>query len=183
MRSTREIPSWRYASLALMLASMIVAFLALQQAAFADDVQPWRLVTVVALSPLLIPLHEMAHCLGYFVSLRSPNLITGLCPSTGAWYVVYDVPLPRWRVLVMLVSPFVLLAVIPCLAFPVINGTNAWLLAFVLLFQAGLCVGDLLTSLRIYLNVPSGAIVHNHEWTTCWATPDAVVSKALERSR
>lgn len=184
MTSTNDIKSWRYATVVMMLALMVAAFLALQQAAFTPDINPWRLVAVLALSPLLIPLHECAHCIGYFVSFRSQNLITGICPTLGAWYVIYDAPLPRWRVLVMLISPLVLLSIFPCIAIANLDSMNAWLLAFLILFHSGLCIGDMVTFVRIYTNVPAGSIVHNRGWTTCWTRqPEAAHNKSLDRSR
>lgn len=172
MTSSNEVWYWRYLAIAGLLVSMVAAFLALQQAAFASDVKPWRIVAVVALTPFLIPLHEFAHCVGYFVPLRSPSLITGICLARGTWYVVYDSPLPRWRVLSMLVAPFALLAIAPCLAFAFLTGSNAWLMGYLVLIQTGLCIGDLITLIRIYVNVPAGCLVHNRGWTTCWRVPE-----------
>ena len=168
IQSSNELRWARVASVAGMLLLLIAGFLSLQQAAFASDAQPWLLVGVIASTILLIPLHEFFHCLGYWVSFRSRKLVTGIGPSSGVWYVVYDAPLPRWRVLTMLVAPLVSLSILPCLAFSFVTGSIAWSLAYLVLTQAGLCVGDMITFVRIWNHAPRNSLIHNHGWTTYW---------------
>ena len=86
MVSSHELPWARFLSLAGMLLLLVAGFLALQQAALADDVNPWLLVSVIAATLLLVPCHELSHCIGYFVPIRSRRLVTGICPELGAWY-------------------------------------------------------------------------------------------------
>ncbi len=171
MPSSNELRWVRVTSVVGMLLLLVAGFLSLQRAASAPDVDPWFLVCVIASTALLIPLHELFHCLGYFVRLRSRKLIVGIWPVRGTWYVVYDSPLPRRRVLFMLVAPLLFLSIFPCLAFPFVTGSNAWTLAYVVLVQAALCVGDIITFIRICRIIPTGSLVHNCGWTTCWTKP------------
>ena len=171
MTSSFELRWVRITSVASMLALLIVGFFALQRAAYAQDLIPWFLVGVIASTLLLVPLHEFCHCLGYLVPLRSRKLITGLWPALGAFYVVYDSPLPRWRVLLMLAAPVVCLSVLPCMIYPFVTGSNAWALTFLVFVHASLCVGDTITFIRICVNIPPGSLVHNCGWTTYWTKP------------
>ncbi|QDU40809.1 hypothetical protein Mal4_51690 [Maioricimonas rarisocia] len=178
MTSSNELRWVRVTSVTGMLMLLVAGFLALQQAASLPDVAPWYLVGVIASTLFLVPLHELLHCLGYLVPLRSRALVTGIWLSTGTWYVVYDSPLPRWRVLVMLAAPFVCLSVFPCIVYPFVSGSNAWTVTFLVLVHGALCVGDIITFARICTNIPAGSLVHNCGWTTCWYTPPTDVTEA-----
>ena len=179
MTSSNELRWVRVVSIAGMLLLLVAGFLSLQRAAFAPDMNPWFLVGVIASTALLIPLHELFHCIGYLVSLRSRNLITGIWLAGGTWYVVYDSPLPRWRVLLMLATPLICLSFLPCLSFPFVSGSNRWVLTYVVLIQAGLCVGDMITFIRICRIIPRGSLVHNCGWTTCWTQPPVQATQQI----
>lgn len=116
---------------------------------------------------LLIPLHELCHCLGYLVPLTSRSLISGI--FRHGIYVIYDAPLRRRRVLLMLAAPFVLLSVLPALTIPFLSPAYWWACSYIALIHAALCVGDAVTFFRILVNVPRRAWIHNSGWTTCWS--------------
>ena len=61
---------------------------------------------------LLVPVHEFIHALAYRVPLGSRRLITGIWLSRAMWYVLYDAPLERSRVLLMLCAPFAVLTTV-----------------------------------------------------------------------
>ena len=125
----------------------------------------WALVTFFI---FMIPMHEAIHALGYPGGLRSDLLVVGVWMRRGMCYVVYDSPLPRNRILLMLSAPFaaisLFLVAVACLA------PSAWRpVALLLLFtHTAVCTGDLLTFLRLVTQAPPQALVHNDGWKTYW---------------
>ena len=85
----------------------------LQWAARTPEMDPWALIAILVTPAFFIPIHELLHCVGYRVPLRSRHLVTGIWRERGVWYVVYDAPLPRKRVLWMLIAPLLGFAVWP----------------------------------------------------------------------
>ena len=130
--------------------------------------QSWSLPCLLAALVALVPLHELIHALAYGCGLRSPNLIAGIWPRRGLAYVLYDSPLPRRRVLWMLVAPFFTLSVLPLLAAPFLSGPWLVPLAFFSLLHTAICAGDAATILRLLRQTPPGALVHNNGWETYW---------------
>ena len=122
----------------------------------------------VAALLLLVPAHEFIHTLAYRAPLRSRRLITGVWLRRVMWYVVYDSPLARDRVLVMLVAPFVVLSAVGGVA--VLLAPDEWRAAagFVLLVHTSLCAGDAVVVGRLLTRVPRDALIHNDGWTTYW---------------
>ena len=150
-----------------MVPCLVMAGLALRRA--AGELPPAAFVATLALPAALVPAHELAHALGYLVGLRSPRLVTGVWPSHGIWYVIYDAPLRRGRVLLMLAAPLLAFSVAPGLAACLIGGPCRWGLAYLALMHAALCVGDLLSFARIGRQVSRGGWVHNQGWATYWS--------------
>jgi hypothetical protein len=111
-------PSERIVVLAM--AGMIPWFLLAGKAleAAADLLLPQPLLAIAASTLLLLPVHEAVHALAYGQRLSSPHLWTGIWLQRGLWYVLYDRPLPRNRVLFMLVAPALYLSLLPLLALP-----------------------------------------------------------------
>lgn len=146
---------------------LVAAGLALQRA--ADGLTPAPFLAVLLFPVVLIPAHEVVHALGYLVGFGSPHLVTGIWPRHGIWYVIHDAPLPRRRVLLMLAAPFLVLSVLPAIAAVLISGPWRWGLAYLVLVHAALCVGDLLTFVRVVRQVPADGWVHNRGWVTYWS--------------
>lgn len=161
---------------------LVMAGLALQRA--ADDLQVTTFLIILLLPAVLVLVHELAHLVGYLVDPRSPHLLTGIWPAHGIWYVVYDAPLPRGRVLLMLAAPFVALSVPLGLAATCIGGSYGWGLAYLALMHAALCVGDFASFLRVARQVPHGGFVHNNGWCTYWSPtrpPQIAPSESVQR--
>lgn len=146
---------------------LMAAGLALQRA--ADGLTVTAFLIFLLLPAVLVPVHELVHLVGYLVNPRSPHLLTGIWLAHGIWYVVYDTPLPRGRVLLMLAAPFVALSVPLGLVAAVKGGSYGWGLAYLALMHAALCVGDFASLLRVVKQVPPGGFVHNNGWGTYWA--------------
>lgn len=117
---------------------------------------------------LLVPVHEFIHALAYGVPLHSRQLITGIWLSRFAWYVLYDAPLRRRRVLLMSAAPFTVLTTVGVLAVWLVP--REWQVAagFVLLIHTSLCTGDALVLWRLLNQVPKDAFIHNDGWRTYW---------------
>lgn len=129
-------------------------------------VNPWALTLFVIALLLLVPLHELIHAIAYGCGLRSPDLLVGFWPSRVLPYVLYDAPLPRWRVLFMLSGPFLALTILP-LALAALSFATAGFCFFAVL-HAALCAGDAMTAVRILPQMPRQAIIHNQRWQTYW---------------
>ena len=165
-----ESSSQRFAVLALLLSTpflvaSIVVLLGLK--AYLKS-EPAALATLLACFVTTVPLHELLHALAYPNGLRSPYLVIGVWPRRGLCYVLYDSPLPRNRILFMLSLPFVLLTVL--LAMAGFLASTEWrrILTLVLLVHTAICTGDFITFVRLVMQVPSDALVHNSGWRTYW---------------
>jgi hypothetical protein len=133
----------------------------------------WSLPSLLVLLLALVPAHEFIHALAYGCGLRSPNLLVGYWPQRGLAYVLYDTPLPRRRVLIMLAAPFVVLTVLPLLATILLSGPWLWLVTFFAVLHAAFCTGDAVTFLRLVSQAPASALIHNQGWATYWGYPAA----------
>lgn len=147
---------------------LLAGGLALQRA--AEGIPPISFLIILLMPAVLVPVHELAHVLGYFIDPRSPRLLTGIWPSHGIWYVIYDGPLPRWRVLAMLVAPFATLSIPLGVAALIAGGPYGWGLGYLSLLHTALCIGDFSSFCRIAWQVPRGGYVQNNGWTTYWST-------------
>jgi len=134
--------------------------------------EPQLLMVVLGLMVLLIPLHEFIHALAYFKGLRSPRLIMGAWIEKGMFYVVYDAPMARHRVLWMSVMPCLLLSVLPGIAVLCLPLRHEWMIlsGFLILIHTALCTGDFLVWWQLGFKVPRGAWILNDGWTTYWTT-------------
>ena len=133
---------------------------------------PLYFVAFLILLVALIPVHEFIHTLAYLKGLRSPRLMMGAWINRGMFYVIYDAPMPRHRVLLMSVMPFMLLSVLPVVCLLLLELQQEWMVLgwFLILIHASLCTGDFLVWWRLGFCVPHGAWIHNNGWTTYWTT-------------
>jgi hypothetical protein len=131
----------------------------------------WSLPCLLAVLVALGPVHELIHAVAYGCGLDSPNLIAGIWPRRGLAYVLYDSPLPRRRVLWMLIAPLFTLSVLPLFAVPFLSGPWLLLLAFLCLLHTAMCAGDAITIVRLLRQTPPGAVIHNNGWQTYWTAP------------
>lgn len=152
-----------------MISCIAAGCVCLRWAARTPEMDPWTLIAVLVTPAFFIPIHELLHCVGYRVPLRSRRLVTGIWLERGVWYVVYDAPLPRNRVLWMLIAPLLGLSVVPLLAVLTFSPSGySRAGGYLVLMHAAMCVGDVISFLRILWNIPATAEVHNSGWTTCW---------------
>jgi len=120
---------------------------------------------------VMVPVHELIHALACFQGIRSRHLIVGFWPSRGLCYALYDSPLPRNRVLGMVVAPFLAFSILPLLCLPWLHGA-AWSLVLVFsLLHTGACGGDAIVFFQLLSQVPRQALVHNNGWQTYYGGP------------
>ena len=173
-RSPRQVALAAFLLAMPLIAVAVVVFLAERvqvKAAFHES--PLLLAAFIMGMLALVPAHEFVHALAYLKSPFSRRLIVGAWPRHGMCYLLYAGPLPRWRVLLMVAAPFLVLSVAPMLALwsgvlaprPAVRA----MLLFAVLNHTALCMGDYCIVLwRILRNVPRGALIHNAGWTTYW---------------
>ncbi|MES2461028.1 MAG: DUF3267 domain-containing protein [Armatimonadota bacterium] len=166
----RSPPSERIAVLATV--GMIPWFLLAGKAmgAAVDHLLTLPLLAFAASTLLLVPLHEAVHALAYRQPLGSPHLWTGIWLRRGIWYVLYDAPLPRDRVLFMLIAPAICLSLLPLLALPFLSPGLRYGGLYLICIQASLCMADLPSAVRVLRQIPKQAFVHNQGWNTYWST-------------
>lgn len=120
---------------------------------------------------LMCPVHEVIHALAFGVGIRSPRLILGFWPSRVLPYAIFDSPLARERVLVMIVAPFLVLSLLPLLSLLWLGGAAAGLVLAFSALHSALCGGDAIVSWLLWSQVPEKALVHNNGWQTYWHLP------------
>ena len=121
----------------------------------------------------MMPVHELIHGLAHGQGIRSPHLIIGAWPSRGLCYAIYDSPLPRNRVLGMVVAPFLVLSILPLVCMPWLQGAAWGLVLIFSLLHAAMCGGDFIVFWRLVSQVPRNALVHNNGWQTFWSAQPA----------
>lgn len=130
--------------------------------------QPLALPTLVSFFAVMIPVHEAIHALVYPGSIRSKHLVIGAWMRRGLCYVIYDAPVSRNRILMMLSAPFIVLSLL--LIAVAVFAPSEWsfiaMLAF--LVHAAVCTGDFATSVRLIKQVPRCSLVQNDGWATYW---------------
>lgn len=132
--------------------------------------QPLGLAGLVSFFVLMIPVHETIHALVYPGGLGSRHLVMGAWIRRGLCYVVYDAPVSRDRILIVLCTPLILVS--SALAVVAVLVPREWglLVALCILVHAAVCIGDLATFVRLVRQAPKNSVVRNDGWKTYWMT-------------
>ncbi len=166
----REPSSAKFSIQVLLISLPLVVFsiAILQQVKGNLRSNPVQLVALLSFFALMIPVHELIHGFAYPGGLRSKYLVMGAWLQRGLFYVLYDSPLPRNRVLFMLVAPFLVFTM--SLVVLIWLAPDAWRMLGVLalLIHTAVCFGDFLTLTRILRQVPADSQVLNDGWFTYW---------------
>lgn len=133
--------------------------------------QTLALFGLVSFFFLMIPVHETIHALVYPGGLCSKHLVMGAWIRRGLCYVVYDFPVSRNRILIMLAAPLVVMSSV--LAAVAIFVPSEWRLLAILVFlvHTAVCTGDFATLARLIKQVPENSLVQNNGWKTYWKSP------------
>jgi hypothetical protein len=171
----REFSPGRFSTLAMLIAlpfALATAFLVTDQPGglrglFRDD--PLLAATFLLAVVLMTPVHELIHAMAYGHGIRSPHLILGFWPSRFLPYAIFDSPLPRRQVLVMVIAPFLTLSLVPLLCLPWLEGAARSLVVAFCSLHTALCGGDVIVFWLLFSQVPRKALVHNNGWQTYWS--------------
>ncbi len=120
------------------------------------------------LVPLLLGLvvvHELVHALLHPAYGRTPDSILGFWPSTGLFFAHYQGIWSKWGFVRCLLGPFAVISVFPLLISAVLEYGSPILLLLSVGNAFVSCV-DLLGSMFIMWQVPSGAVLRNRGWYT-----------------
>ncbi len=154
--------------LLLSLPFLVAAFAILLGLKVYLRTQPLALSSLVIFFAFMIPMHEAIHALAYPGGLRSNHLVVGAWMRRGLCYVVYDSPVSRNRVLIMLSAPFVVLSFILVVVAVFASLEWSFIAILALLVHTAVCTGDFATFLRLLKQVPKNSTVHNDGWKTYW---------------
>jgi hypothetical protein len=125
-----------------------------------------NIVTLVLLL-LLIPAHEFLHALAHPGWGLSSQTVIGLWLSKGMFYAYYEGEMSRNRLLLVYVTPYIILGMLPTIliaAIPELMQSLLWLS----LLGSVLACGDLVGAGLIFFQIPPSAIVRNKGWKTYW---------------
>ncbi|MBT3377999.1 MAG: DUF3267 domain-containing protein [Lentisphaerae bacterium] len=157
--------------LLLSLPFLLPAFAILPELRGCLRTRPLAISAYVSFLALMIPVHEAIHASVYPGGLGSEHLVMGAWMRRGLCYVVYDSPVSRNRVLVMLSAPFIALSSL--LVLVALSAPSEWRLVGILalLIHTAVCAGDFVTFARLVRQVPASSLVHNDGWVTYWKAP------------
>ena len=125
--------------------------------------EKWHLLYII----ILIPIHEYAHAIIYPKFGLTDKTIVGFWPKKFVFYSYYDGILKRNRLLLAMLSPFILLTVIPILLI-IIFRLNYTSLAVIALINPIAGAGDIFYSILIIKQIPKNAIVKNDTSKVFW---------------
>ena len=115
----------------------------------------------------MIVLHEWVHALTLPDQGAGENTVFGFYLRHVVFYTHYEGPIDRDQFLLTLLSPFVLLSIVP-LVFCALIGEAPALLRFVSVWNAMGCSADILGFFLIVVSVPKHAAIRNQGTRTWW---------------
>lgn len=113
-----------------------------------------------------VVVHEFLHALVHPMAGRSPQSVVGFGHGVG-FYGHYCGDMSRNRFLAILLTPLVVISIVPLLVSAAAQVSSGWV-AFVSVFNAfGACADMLLAGLVLF-RVPARGIVRQQGWRTYW---------------
>lgn len=110
---------------------------------------------------LIVPVHKIIHTLFYPGGLRSKDTVIGLWIEMGVFYAYNPCILKRNRLLLFLITPFIVLSVIPTVGMLLLNFKNCFLM-FIILIHAFCSSGDIFNCILVFSQVPkNGSLVNS----------------------
>lgn len=157
-----------YAVVPLLLAGASVAGAIMWSAGVSfDELFGWPLFFYFL---AVIPVHEMVHTVAHpGFGLRPPSVV-GVWPAKLVCFSHYEGELSRERFLGIMLSPFMVLTVLPTLLICAL-ALESRVLAYVALANALGAAGDLFGAALLLRQIPRRAIVRNRGWRTYWRDP------------
>jgi len=110
--------------------------------------------------------HELIHALLFPDGGRSKRTVLGVWASKWLFYAFYRGELSKRRFLVAMLGPLVLLTLVPLVLFGL--GVRWWQSEFLILFNFGISLGDVILALCLAFQVPNKAVVRLNDWDVYW---------------
>lgn len=130
--------------------------------------QPLALFVLVSFFILMIPVHETIHAFVYPGGFYSKHLVMGVWIRRGLCYVVYDSPVSRNRILIMLCAPLIVVSLVLAVLAVIVPSEWNMVAILAILVHTAVCTGDFITFIRLIKQVPENSLVHNDGWKTYW---------------
>ncbi|MGD0087339.1 MAG: DUF3267 domain-containing protein [Verrucomicrobiota bacterium] len=137
---------------------------------FLDMPIPSLLLLVIALVGLTV-IHELLHAVVHPMKGLSPRTVLGFWPSTLMFYAHYDGEVSRNRLIAILLTPLIIISIVPLVVAAVVQVTSGWA-AFLSCFNAVLSCVDMLGVAMLLFQVPRTAVVRNQGWKSYWKVAD-----------
>ena len=115
----------------------------------------------------VIVVHELIHASVHPKIGMSQNTVIGCWPSRMFVYTIYVGELTRNRCIAILITPFIMISVVP-LVFAAITQTGPFWVAYISILNALLACGDLLAAIMTFRLFPNGAIIRTKGLLTFW---------------
>lgn len=128
------------------------------------------LISLLLSFPGLIIVHEILHAAVHPGFGRSSATTVGIWPRRLLFYAHYSGPLTRNRFLAVLAMPFFVITVLPLAmaAAGTLAPGFAMAAGWFSIWNAFFACGDYFGFALVLAQVPSGSIVQNRGWRTCW---------------
>ena len=127
---------------------------------------------------IIIPLHELLHALVTPRFGTTPQTYMGCWPARALFYAHYIGELSARRFFAVLLTPFIVITVIPLAVITALDVHAPWTAAMALANGVG-AAGDLLGLFVMGAQVPRGSIVRNKGWRTYWRRRALITTERL----
>jgi len=142
------------------------------------EIMTWPLLTgLIVILILLFPAHELIHALSCPGLGLSSNTIFGIWLSGGFLYIHHEGPMQRNRLLLVLLTPYLALSVLPLLLMALLKYV-AWTpetmicLGWLSLLGSISAGGDFASTWSLLSQVPKTAVVRNKGQRSYWKPID-----------
>jgi hypothetical protein len=109
----------------------------------------------------VLVVHELLHTAVHPMAGLSRHSVLGFWPSRMFLYATYDGELTRNRCVAILLTPFVVISIVPLVVAGMAQMANVWV-AYISIVNAYLSCGDILGAGEVLLEIPANAVVRNH---------------------
>ncbi len=157
--------------LALPIGLILAGFVAYTWLKLAPTQPSLNSLNLLLLFILLIPIHEFIHLLVHPKAGWTKSSIAGVWPSRLLFYAHFIDPLPRNRLLAILIAPLIVLSMLPFLVCISLSVDSSTLFLFSVLNAVCAC-GDVFACLLILFQVPSRSQICNQGYWSYWK-PDS----------
>jgi hypothetical protein len=144
---------------------LLITFIAAVMNLFNTIVIDLRFLVAFA---LIIPIHEILHAAVFPERLSSKRVMLGFWPKAFVFFAHYDGEVTRNRFIVVLVTPFFVLSVLPLMLLKLFGIQNQDFVFLCCAINAFCSSGDLLGVCLILFQVPRKAKMRNQSFHSYW---------------